>query len=53
VFCGVLRRDRMSFGERALVDALRTPYGDFSDWAAIEGLARGLAAELRVTAGAG
>ncbi len=36
VFAGALLRDRLSFGERAIIAALRAPYGDFRDWAAIE-----------------
>jgi menaquinone-dependent protoporphyrinogen oxidase len=52
LFSGALRRDRLSFSERALVAALRTPYGDFRDWAAIEGWVRDVAAELRVEAAA-
>jgi menaquinone-dependent protoporphyrinogen oxidase len=36
LFSGALRRDRLGFPERAMVAALRAPYGDFRDWAAIE-----------------
>ena len=32
VFAGKLDRGRMSFGERAIVMALRAPDGDFRDW---------------------
>jgi menaquinone-dependent protoporphyrinogen oxidase len=52
LFAGVLDRHRLGFGERALVAALRAPYGDFRDWAAIEAWARDIAAELRKAAGA-
>jgi menaquinone-dependent protoporphyrinogen oxidase len=52
LFTGVLDRQRLTFGERALVAALRAPYGDFRDWAAVESWARDIAAELRVAAGA-
>ena len=50
VFAGVLDRHRLGFGERAVVAALRAPYGDFRDWAAIEAWARDIAAELRQAA---
>lgn len=51
LFAGVLDRHRLGFGERAVVAALRAPYGDFRDWAAIEGWARDIAAELRASSG--
>jgi menaquinone-dependent protoporphyrinogen oxidase len=51
VFAGVLDRHRLGFGERAVVVALRTPYGDFRDWAAIEAWAHDIATELRGSAG--
>jgi menaquinone-dependent protoporphyrinogen oxidase len=50
MFAGVLDRHRLGFGERAVVAALRAPYGDFRDWAAIEEWARDIAAELRQAA---
>lgn len=43
VFSGVLCRDRLGFAERAMVAALRAPYGDFRDWAAIEAWAHHIA----------
>ena len=51
VFAGVLDRQRLGFGERAVVAALRAPYGDFRDWAAIEAWAQDIAAELRASSG--
>lgn len=51
IFAGVLDRNRLGFGERALAAALRAPYGDFRDWAAIEAWARDIAAELRGSSG--
>lgn len=50
-FAGVLDRHRLSFGERAVVAALRAPYGDFRDWAAVEAWARDIAAGLWVPSG--
>ena len=47
LFGGVLDRDRLGLRERALVAALRAPYGDFRDWTAIEAWARDIAAELK------
>jgi len=46
VFAGALLRTRLGFAERALVTALRAPYGDFRDWGAIRHWARGIAAAL-------
>jgi menaquinone-dependent protoporphyrinogen oxidase len=43
LFSGVLRRDRLGFAERAMVAALRAPYGDFRDWAAIDAWAQDIA----------
>jgi menaquinone-dependent protoporphyrinogen oxidase len=45
-FAGALHRQRLSFPERALVAALRAPYGDFRDWEAIRSWAHGIAASL-------
>jgi menaquinone-dependent protoporphyrinogen oxidase len=50
-FAGALHRQRLSFPERALVAALRAPYGDFRDWDAIRQWAHRIAAAL-VTTGA-
>ncbi|WP_432989914.1 flavodoxin domain-containing protein [Dactylosporangium sp. CA-233914] len=46
VFAGALHRARLGFTERALVAALRAPYGDFRDWAAVRHWARGIAQAL-------
>lgn len=35
VFAGKLDRSRMTFGDRAVVTAVRSPDGDFRDWEAI------------------
>jgi menaquinone-dependent protoporphyrinogen oxidase len=35
VFPGRLEKERLSFGERAMVTAMRAPVGDFRDWAAV------------------
>jgi menaquinone-dependent protoporphyrinogen oxidase len=45
-FAGALHRQRLSFPERALVAALRAPYGDFRDWEAIRSWAHGIGAAL-------
>jgi menaquinone-dependent protoporphyrinogen oxidase len=51
VFPGRLDKELLSFGERAMVTAMRAPVGDFRDWAAVrswgEGVARELAAVTR------
>jgi menaquinone-dependent protoporphyrinogen oxidase len=46
VFAGKLDRDALSFPERAIVKALRAPFGDFRDWEAIDAFARGIAAAV-------
>ncbi|MFG2045183.1 flavodoxin domain-containing protein [Dactylosporangium sp. NPDC048998] len=53
VFPGALYRSRLGFAERALVAALRAPYGDFRDWAAVRGWAHDIGAALTGAAGAG
>ncbi|SOC49598.1 menaquinone-dependent protoporphyrinogen oxidase [Blastococcus aggregatus] len=49
LFPGRLDEERLSFGERSVVTAMRAPLGDFRDWAAVrswgEELARSLAAD--------
>ena len=50
VFAGRLDKDLLSFGERAMVTAMRAPLGDFRDWDAVRAWARELAAELRALA---
>jgi menaquinone-dependent protoporphyrinogen oxidase len=47
VFAGKIDKERLGFGERAMVLALRAPVGDFRDWTAIETWARGIAEALR------
>jgi len=46
VFPGRLEKDRLSFGERAVVTAMRAPVGDFRDWEAVAGWAAGIAATV-------
>ena len=47
LFAGKLDRDELSFGEKAIVVALRAPEGDFRDWAAIEAWANEIADSLQ------
>jgi len=54
VFPGRLDKDRLSFGERAMVTAMRAPIGDFRDWDEISSWAAEIAAAVAgasVTAG--
>jgi menaquinone-dependent protoporphyrinogen oxidase len=46
VFPGRLDKSRLSFGERAVVTAMRAPVGDFRDWDAVRSWADEIAAEL-------
>jgi menaquinone-dependent protoporphyrinogen oxidase len=46
VFAGKLDKRQLSFGERALVAALRAPEGDFRDWDEIRTWASGIADAL-------
>jgi menaquinone-dependent protoporphyrinogen oxidase len=46
VFAGRLDRGALSFGEKAVVVAVRAPEGDFRDWEAIDGFAAEIAAHL-------
>jgi menaquinone-dependent protoporphyrinogen oxidase len=43
VFAGRLDKDRLTFGERAMVTAMRAPLGDFRDWDAIRAWGRRIA----------
>jgi menaquinone-dependent protoporphyrinogen oxidase len=52
VFAGELAKDRLGFGERAVVRMVRAPYGDFRDREAIQGWARSIAAHLGTPVGA-
>ena len=47
VFAGMIDKDKLGFGERAIVRALHVPVGDFRDWEAIAEFARKVAAHLR------
>jgi menaquinone-dependent protoporphyrinogen oxidase len=46
VFAGRLDRKLLSFGEKALVVAVRAPEGDFRDWDAVDAFAGEIAAHL-------
>ena len=46
VFAGSVDRSKLSFGERAVMLAVRAPYGDFRDWAEVNAWARAIALEL-------
>lgn len=52
VLPGNLDREKLGFGERAVVRALKVPYGDMRDWPALELLADDLAGQLRELLGA-
>jgi menaquinone-dependent protoporphyrinogen oxidase len=43
VFAGRLEKERLSFGERAMVTAMRAPLGDFREWDVIRNWAREIA----------
>ena len=47
VFAGRLDRKLLSFGEKAVVVAVRAPEGDFRDWEAIDGFADEIAERLQ------
>jgi menaquinone-dependent protoporphyrinogen oxidase len=47
VFAGRLDRKLLSFGEKAVVLAVRAPEGDFRDWEAIDGFAGEIAGHLQ------
>lgn len=46
VFPGRLETSRLSFGERAMVTAMRAPVGDFRDWDAIRSWGSEIAGEV-------
>jgi menaquinone-dependent protoporphyrinogen oxidase len=46
VFAGRLDRKLLSFGEKAVVLAVRAPEGDFRDWEEIDGFAADIAGRL-------
>jgi menaquinone-dependent protoporphyrinogen oxidase len=47
LFAGKLDRDKLSFGERAVVFAFRAAEGDFRDWEEIAAWAAGIAQQLQ------
>jgi menaquinone-dependent protoporphyrinogen oxidase len=47
VFAGRLDKNLLSFGERAMVTAMRAPLGDFRDWDAVRAWAREVRGQLR------
>src|ERR1700726_4697286 len=47
IFFGALDHSRLSFAERMMVKAVRSPEGDFRDWQAIEAWAASIARDLR------
>ncbi|WP_158550674.1 flavodoxin domain-containing protein [Geodermatophilus sp. TF02-6] len=53
VFPGRLDPRRLTFGERAVVTAMRAPLGDFRDWSAVRSWAGAITAELLPLDGAG
>jgi menaquinone-dependent protoporphyrinogen oxidase len=46
VFPGRLEKNRLSFGERAMVTAMRAPLGDFRDWDAVRAWGNEIAADV-------
>ena len=52
LFAGKLDKALLSFPERAIVGALRAPYGDFRDWGQIRDWAAEIAVSLQDTAAA-
>jgi menaquinone-dependent protoporphyrinogen oxidase len=50
-FAGCVDRGRLSFGERAVMAAVRAPEGDYRAWDAIEAWAQDIAAALLVERG--
>jgi menaquinone-dependent protoporphyrinogen oxidase len=46
LFPGRLEKSRLSFGERAMVTAMRVPVGDFRDWDAVRAWGDEIAAEV-------
>jgi menaquinone-dependent protoporphyrinogen oxidase len=45
-FPGRLDKQRLSFGERAMVTAMRAPVGDFRDWDAVRGWGEEIAGQI-------
>ena len=46
MFFGALDHDKLGFGERMMVKAVKAPQGDFRDWDAIAGWADEIARDL-------
>jgi menaquinone-dependent protoporphyrinogen oxidase len=46
MFFGALDHDKLGFGERMMVKAVKAPEGDFRDWSAISGWADEISREL-------
>ena len=46
IFFGALEKEKLGFGERMMVKAVKAPDGDFRDWAEIGAWAETIAAEL-------
>jgi menaquinone-dependent protoporphyrinogen oxidase len=46
VFPGRLEKERLGFGERAMVTAMRAPIGDFRDWEAVRAWGEDLTRQL-------
>ena len=49
VFAGKLDKDKLGFGERAMVRAVHAPEGDFRDWDSIDAFAAEIAEQLTVS----
>ena len=52
-FAGALDRAELGLGERIVTKAVKAPYGDYRDWAAIDRWARGIAGHLTPAAAKG
>jgi menaquinone-dependent protoporphyrinogen oxidase len=52
IFAGKIDKGDLSFGERAIMIAVRAPDGDFRDWDEITAWAEGIAATLATKHGA-
>lgn len=51
VLAGMINKDKLGFGERAMVRAFHAPIGDFRDWDAIAAFSREIAVKLRAVRG--
>jgi menaquinone-dependent protoporphyrinogen oxidase len=51
VFAGCLQPPLLTFGERAMVTAMRAPVGDFRDWTAVRAWAEEIATALQAGSG--